>query len=250
MLDSPFRPSPRAGRSPAVRLLRWTAAQRQEQRRFGSASGRDAGTAPFPAGAALGLLATAGRTGRWGEAGASAWLALLDPGVRESLVWVVLSLPWRIPCGPHQVLSPSCPLRFPSRPTATTQHPARPPRVALSSRDGTSRCSVPEPGSRAHASRPGIAWTSIHHHPARVRGDALGKNESYRVVSFVLNTEQAPGVGDREQVEQPEYLEFSWCLDLFLGSGNLGFRYSVGGSLSPLFSGKGDSASHLGHFRT
>lgn len=46
------------------------------------------------------LLATAGRTGRWERLVLLPGSRFLDPGVRESLVWVVISLRWRIPCGP------------------------------------------------------------------------------------------------------------------------------------------------------
>ena len=189
MLDSPFRPSPRAGRSPAVRLLRWTAAQRREQRRFGSASGRDAGTARFqPA------LRSAPPRYSWahravGEAGASAWLALPRPRGPGKFglgcAFPPLAHPLRSPTGSSHPRVHYAFLPVPPPPPSILPDLPEwlcPPGTALL---GVQYRSL---RSRAHASRPGIAWTSIHHHPARVRGDALGKNESYRVVSFVLNT--------------------------------------------------------------
>ena len=172
-MDSPFRPSPRAGRSPAVRLLRWTAAQRQEQRRFGSAGGRDAGTARFqPA------LRSAPPRCSWAhraaeEAGASAWLALPRPRGPRKFALGCAFLP--IPPPPPSIL--------PGLPEWLC-----PPGTTL-------RCVQSRSlGSRAHTSRPGIAWTSIHHLVLEeTRGPppatfSLGKNEIYRVVSFVLNT--------------------------------------------------------------
>lgn len=153
-----------------------------------------------------------------GEAGASAWLSLpRPPGLRKfGTGCTKFPFGWRIPCRPApptpatfcRVLSPSSPLCFLSGPPpyTHTQHSALPLRVlcppGMTLRGVQSRSL----GSRAYASRPGIAWTSIHQHPARVRGDAptsarhtfsLGKNTIYQFSLSCPMPEQAPGAGTR-----------------------------------------------------
>ena len=185
-------------------------------RRLGSAGGRDAGTARFqPA-----LRAPPPRCSwaLWaaGEAGASAWLSLpRPPDLRKFGMGCTFPSAGSFPAAPPpppratfcRVLSPSSPLCFLSGASPSPpQHSALPLRVLCP--PGTTLRGVQSwiLGSRAYASRPGIAWTSIHHHPARVRGDArtsarhtfsLGKNAVYRFSLSCPTPEQAPGVGTR-----------------------------------------------------